>query len=385
MEALLVLNAGSSNLKWAVYGLQSELSLQARGQLDTLGEQREMRAYAANGRLLEQATLPEDRAEDMPLRTLLTWLAGQDWQVKAVAHRVVHGGEAFDSAIRLDAASLETLRQLSPLAPLHQPAALQAIASLQQMLPGLAQYAAFDTAFHRERGVLEQQFALPRTLTEEGIVRYGFHGLSYASIQRRLPGLLGEGAAGKIVIAHLGNGSSLCALQGGRSLATSMGFTALEGLMMGTRPGRLDPGVILYLQQSKGWSVQQIEAMLYRQSGLMGVSGLSHDLRVLEASSKPEAEEALALYAYMAAKEIGSLLMVLGGLDALVFTGGIGEHSASMRSRICAYLDWLGVEVESAANQRHFTRISTAESALPVLILHSDEEGEIARQVRAIL
>ena len=320
--------------------------------------------------------------------TVLAWLqAHRDGSHRLVAagHRVVHGGMQFTAPVRIDNEVLAQLDALGSLAPLHQPPALHAIRALQARLPDLPQVACFDTAFHRTQPEVAQAYALPRALSDEGIRRYGFHGLSYQYIAQTLPQVLGEQASGKVVVAHLGNGASMCAMQEGRSVASTMGFTALDGLMMGTRCGNLDPGVVLYLIQQKGMTAAQVSDMLYQRSGLLGVSGLSSDLRELAASTEPAAAEAIDLFVYRIVRELGSLVAALGGIDAIVFTAGIGEHSADIRQRVCEQASWLGIELDSPANDSHQLCISVAGSRVSVWVIPTDEESVIAEAVVGIV
>jgi acetate kinase len=297
----------------------------------------------------------------------------------AAGHRVVHGGTDFAQPIVVDEHVLAALHRLVPLAPQHQPYNLAAIRMVGETWSRLTQIACFDTAFHRSQPIRAQRFALPRAFAAEGVIRYGFHWLSYEYLAGILPQHVGDRANGRVVVAHLGHGASLCGLRHRRSVATTMGFTALDGLMMGRRSGAIDPGVLLYLVQQKGMTPAAVEDLLYNRSGLLGVSGISDDLRVLEASGDPFAEEALDLFAYRAGSEIASMAAAIEGLDALVFSGGIGQHSASMRGRICAYSAWLGIVLDNEANLRHGPRISTADSRVDVFVIPTDEEIVVAR------
>jgi acetate kinase len=298
---------------------------------------------------------------------------------------VVHGGEQFTVPIRIDAAILDQLEKLSPLAPLHQPHNLAAIRAIERITPHLAQIACFDTAFHRTQPCLEQQYALPRGLTMSGVKRYGFHGLSYEYIAGVLPGIVGDVAQGRVVVAHLGNGSSMCAMVGGRSVASTMGFTAIDGLPMGTRCGSLDPGVIFFLLDQRKMDVRAVEKMLYSESGLLGVSGISSDVRTLLESKEPAAKLALDLYVYRIGRELGSLAAALGGLDTLVFTAGIGENDVALRERVCRDAAWLGVELDPAANAQGGPRITTKASRVTAWIIPTDEELMIARHTMGAL
>jgi len=303
----------------------------------------------------------------------------------AVGHRVVHGGVHYDGPVRVDAGVLATLTSLVPLAPLHEPQELAAIRAVTDRWPDVPQVACFDTSFHRTRPVLAQMFALPRDLYESGIRRYGFHGISYESIAETLTAVAPEIADGRVVVAHLGNGASLCAMHRRRSIDTTMSFSALDGLPMGTRVGDLDPAVVLYLEQARGMTADEVTTLLYTKSGLLGLSGVSSDVRVLSASPEPRARLALDYFAYRIARETGALAVSLGGLDALVFTAGIGEHAADVRAAVCGHLAWLGVALDPAANARHGPRISEAGSAVSAWVIPTDEERTIARQLLRFL
>jgi acetate kinase len=297
----------------------------------------------------------------------------------------VHGGEHYADAVLLNAEVFSTLERLVPLAPLHQPQSLAAIRQLMMLKPMLPQVACFDTAFHRTQDMLSQSIALPRNLTENCLKRYGFHGLSYEFIASVLPQHLRERADGRIVVAHLGNGASLCAMRNRKSVATTMGFSTLDGLMMGTRCGSLDPGVLLYLMRERNMSPARLEEVLYQESGLLGVSGISSDMRELLASTAPAAQEAVELFCYRAVREIGSLVAALGGLDALVFTAGIGERSHEVRRRICARLAWLELHIDTTANRDHHATISNLQSRVAVCVIPTNEEAVIARHAASLM
>lgn len=388
MKALLVLNAGSSSLKFGVFPAEGGATLLS-GQVDAIGIAPKLHARRGDERFDEP--LPEVAghpcAHEEALAWLLDWLAGHlaALNVIAAGHRVVHGGTRFSAPVRIDPAALAELEALIPLAPLHQPHNLRGIRALAAQLPGLPQVACFDTAFHHTQDARAATFALPRDITAEGVRRYGFHGLSYDYVATRLPDVLGERADGRVIVAHLGAGASLCAMHQRRSVATTMGFTALDGLMMATRPGSLDPGVLLYLMDHRGMDASALTKLLYHQSGLLGVSGISADMRALLASDAPAAAEAVELFCYRAAREIGSLMAALGGLDALVFTAGIGEHSAPVRARICELLGWTGLRLDTARNAAHATRTEAADSTVAAAVLPTDEEGMIAGYTRALL
>jgi acetate kinase len=303
----------------------------------------------------------------------------------AAGHRVVHGGDAFTHPVLVDSSVLSGLEKLVPLAPLHQPHNLAAIRALAHTRPGMPQVACFDTAFHANQPEVARRIALPREFHDAGVKRYGFHGLSYEYITSVLPRYRGKRARNRVVVAHLGNGASLCAIRDGRSVATTMGFTALDGLVMGTRPGSLDPGVVLHLIEAMGMTAAQVGDLLYRRSGLLGVSGISADMRTLLESNDPRAREAVELFVYRVSRELGSLAAAMGGLDALVFTGGIGEGSAVVRASICRAAAWLGVKLDEAANLGRRPRISAPASRVSAWVIPTDEESMIARHVQAII
>jgi acetate kinase len=384
-DAILTLNAGSSSIKFALFEAGSPPPREASlsGQIDGLGARGHLKARDAAGTTLEDTDLPLDK--DSPHRAALAFLVerlqggGPGARIVAVGHRVVHGGTRYSQPVLVDRPTIEALRAFVPLAPLHQPHNLAGIEAISATLPGVPQVACFDTAFHRTQPTLAQLFALPRRITAEGVRRYGFHGLSYEFIAEILPQHLGPRAEGKVLVAHLGNGASICALEGRRSRATSMGFTAVDGLMMGTRTGALDPGVLLYLMDRHHMDARAIERMLYRESGLLGVSGISQDMRELLASSEREAREAVDLFCYRVVREAGALAAVAGGFDALVFTGGIGERAAPVRARVCAALAWLGLDLDPEANSRNATVISRDSSRVAALVLPTNEEWVIAR------
>jgi acetate kinase len=386
--ALLILNAGSSSLKFAVYraGPANALHVQYRGVIEEIGRE-------ARFRLLHAADA-EDRVDravpaadhEQALHHLLDWLLTRhpSLGLRAAGHRVVHGGADFIHPVRVDAAVMSGLEKLIPLSPLHQPHNLAGIRALTRLRPDLPQVACFDTAFHHTLPPRARRFALPRELDARGIRRYGFHGLSYEHIAAVLPDYLGDAAAGRVVVAHLGNGASLCALQHGRSVETSMGFTPLDGIPMASRCGALDPGVLLYLLREEGMTPAQLDDLLHHRAGLLGVSGLSGDVRTLLASDDPHAADALELFAYRTAQAIAGHAVALEGLDALVFTAGIGEHAAPVRAAICRHLAWLGLAFDETANARHGPRISQADSRISTWVIPTDEEKVIAQHAWAL-
>lgn len=395
MKALLIINAGSSSLKFALFGLPLEEGAQSlfRGQIDGIGAAAQFKLKDANDITLIDSiiAMPADAGLDaqhtLALDAVLAWLGTQAITLVGVGHRVVHGGSDFSAPVRIDAKVLMQLNDLCPLAPLHQAHNLRPVSVMMQRFPALPQIACFDTAFHRTQSALAEAFAIPRKLSAEGVKRYGFHGSSYEYVARQMGSVLGEKASGGVIVAHLGNGASMCALRGGKSVATSMGFTAVDGLMMGTRTGALDPGVILYLMDRHGYSSAQLTSMLYKESGLLGVSGISQDMRTLEASEAPEAREAVNLFCYRAAREIGSLAVAVGGLDAIVFTGGIGENSGSVRTGILNYLAWMGVVIDPAANAQRGVamRIDSADSRVAVAVVPTNEEWMIAHHTVSLI
>ncbi|WP_028313010.1 acetate/propionate family kinase [Derxia gummosa] len=390
MPAILVINAGSSSVKFAVFqtdGHDLREPAALHGQLEGIGGAPHLVAKDAAGRKLADDALPHDPAAsldtayDTALAALLAWIGEHEvgFAIEAIGHRVVHGGPTHAAPVVVDDAVLAELDRYVPLAPLHQPHNLDAIRALGRIEPDAIQIACFDTAFHRSQPAVAQRFALPRRFEAAGVRRYGFHGLSYEYIAGRLPELLGERADGRVIVAHLGNGASLCALHGRRSVASTMGFSALDGLMMGTRTGAIDPGVLLYLLDTEKMDSARISRLLYKESGLLGVSGISADMRTLLASDAPEAAEAVELFCYRIAREIGSLAAALGGLDALVFTAGIGEHAAPVRERVSAACGWLGVKLDAEANAAGQLRLDAAGSAVAVACIPTDEEVMIAR------
>lgn len=396
MSLLLVLNSGSSSLKFALFEAREKdapeaLPVVLSGQISGLGAAPRWQLEAGPGRRAEEYSLSlvdaqGDGQQAAALSYLLDWLEAEvGWQrLAAVGHRVVHGGARFREATRLDAAILEALDALSPLAPLHQPHCLAPIKALAERRPELVQVASFDTAFHADQPPLAQRFALPQRFHDAGMRRYGFHGLSYDYVSRRLAETLGDQPAGRVIIAHLGSGASLCAVAEGRSMASSMGFTALDGLMMGTRSGSLDPGLVLHLIQQRGMPPAEVERLLYRDAGLLGVSGISADMRELLASSDPSAQLAVELFVYRVVREIGSLTAALGGLDHLVFTAGIGERADPVRAAIVEGCRWLGARLDAAANRVHATSIAGVESAIGLWVLPTDEARMIAWQTQAL-
>jgi len=396
-DALLTLNAGSSSIKFALFARAADVPQRPElvGQIDGIGaagQTAHLKARDAAGALLDDSDIDLDAPGLSPhqaaLRLLVEWLHGHEsgWRIAGVGHRVVHGAQRFSQPVVLDAEMVDTLRGFVPLAPLHQPHNLAGIEAMGAALTGVPQVACFDTAFHRSQPELAQLFALPRKYTAEGVRRYGFHGLSYEYIAEALPDVLGTArAGGRVIVAHLGNGASMCAMRGLKSVASTMGFTAIDGLMMGTRSGAIDPGVLLYLMENHGMDATALTKLLYKDSGLLGVSGLSGDMRVLLDSAAPEAREAVELFCYRIQRELGSLAAALGGLDALVFTGGIGEHGAAVRAKVCEGLGWLGVALDGAANAANGAIVSGAASDVAVCVIPTNEEWIIARHTARLL
>jgi acetate kinase len=389
MNAILTVNAGSSSLKFQVYGLAGGgLERRVRGQLDGIGVRPRLRAADGAGAILADRSYDPADIGDLPaaITEARDWLRGLDGlDLRAIGHRVVHGGPEFDRPVLIDETVLERLARFQPLAPLHQPNNLAPIRDAMAISPDVPQVACFDTAFHRGHAPHTDCYALPRALYDEGIRRYGFHGLSYEYIAQRLPEAASEVAAGRVIIAHLGSGASMCALAGGRSIESTMGFTALDGLPMGTRPGQLDPGVVLHLIEEKEMSPADVTRLLYGASGLKGLSGVSSDMRDLLASDDPGAAFAIDHFVHRCALHAGQLAAALGGLDAFVFTAGIGEHAPAIRARIAERLAWLGAELDPAANAADATRISTADSRVALLVIPTDEEMMIARATLALV
>jgi acetate kinase len=383
---LLVLNAGSSSLKFALYpiGAGGPGDGETRGAVDGIGREARL-TIRRPGRAAESREAGSLRDARSALDAVFEWLVSENADVAAVGHRVVHGGARRTGPAAVTPELLDELRALVPLAPLHQPHNLEAIEAAADRFPGVPQAASFDTAFHRGRPELADLVPLPQEIRRAGVQRYGFHGLSYEYIAGELPRAAPAIAGGRVIVAHLGSGASLCALRGGRAVDTTMGFTALDGLCMGTRPGSLDPGVVLYLFQSLGLPAERVEELLYEESGLRGISGVGGDMRELLASAVPAARLAVDYFVRRAAMEIGALAAVLGGVDGLVFTAGIGENSPPIRTRIGEACRWLGLEVDDAANADHGPRISRPDSRVSAWVIPTDEERMIARHAAEVL
>jgi acetate kinase len=391
MRGILTLNAGSSSLKFALFGRAgAQHSRLLGGQIAASGGAATFQVNDANGLTLARRQMSSRGAALDPneaLDLLIKWLATEmpKMALDAVGHRVVHGGARLSEPILLDDKLIAELTALAPLAPLHQPFNLAGIAAARKAFPSVPQVACFDTAFHSGHAFELDSFGLPRAYYDEGIRRYGFHGLSYEYVTRQLASVAPAIADGRIIIAHLGNGASLCAVRAGRSVTSTMGFSALDGLIMGTRCGAMDPGVLLYLMAEKQMDAAALTRLLYKNSGLKGISGISHDMRELESSKAPEAAQAIACFVTRIRREIGALTAVLGGLDALVFTGGIGEHSVRIRAEVMAGFDWLGLAIDPARNTNEAVELSAPAARVRVLRIATDEEAMIARHVIGVV
>jgi acetate kinase len=390
MDTILVVNAGSSSVKFQVFAVDRDgrLRREIKGQVDGIGSRPRLRATAASGDTMAERAYPIESVPDVPAALMLasTWLREElRLSPLAVGHRVVHGGPDYDRAVLLDHGVIARLERFTALAPLHQPHNLAPIRTLLARFPALPQVACFDTAFHRDHDEVADHYAIPRGLHDEGVRRYGFHGLSYEYVTKTLPQIAPEIATARVIVAHLGSGASMCAIHGGRSVESTMGFTALDGLPMGTRAGQIDPGVILYLMTVKGMSPSQVQDFLYRDCGLKGLSGVSNDMRELQSSDDPRAAFAVDYFVHRIALSAGMLAAALQGLDAFVFTAGIGENSVGIRARIAEQLGWLGASLDPLENARHGQRISRADSRIPLYIVPTDEELMIAQHTLSLL
>jgi acetate kinase len=382
------INAGSSSIKFAIYEASSDPQLMFQGQIDGIGVAPRLKVKDADGKLVGDRQwsalhLNHEAATRQILETARDLVSGRP--IIGVGHRVVHGGTEYSAPIRVDAHLLEELTELIPLAPLHQPHNLAPMRTILEAAPNIPQVACFDTAFHCSQTRLAQSFAIPRKLTAAGIRRYGFHGISYEFLTSRLQELFPDLAGARVIMAHLGNGASLCAVKDGRSVASTMGFTAVEGLMMGTRCGSLDPGVILYLMRQQGMDDAAIEDLIYRKSGLLGVSGISPDMRTLRSSPDPAAHEAIDLFVYRIVREIGSMAAAAGGVDALVFSAGIGENDPATRAEVVQGCGWLGAVLDPDRNARGLSPISAEDSRIPILVIATNEELMIVRHTISTL
>jgi acetate kinase len=390
MDTILVVNAGSSSVKFQVFSVEGEgrLKRQIKGQMDGIGSRPRLRASGPNGDPIADRAYPIEAVSDVPAAMAVAgaWLREENnISPVAVGHRVVHGGPDHARPILIDHGVVGRLERYVSLAPLHQPHNLAPIRTILTNFPALPQVACFDTAFHRDHDALADHYAIPHQLHAEGVRRYGFHGLSYEYIARRLPQVAPDIAGGRVIVAHLGSGASMCAMKNGKSVESTMGFTALDGLPMGTRPGQLDPGVVLYLISEKGLSASKVQDFLYRECGLKGLSGVSNDMRELQTSSDPRAKFAVDYFVYRVGLNAGMLAAALQGLDAFVFTAGIGENSSSIRGLIAERLAWLGVTIDPTENDKHGSKISRADSKIPVYVVPTDEELMIAQHTLALL
>lgn len=381
---IVTINSGSSSIKYAVFEFNRGLKKLLNGNLENIKTAPLLKIYDENNLLIETKEFPKDKSYEYFFELLVAGFS-KNFSVAAVGHRVVHGGLNYTKPIVISKEIMEELKKLIPFAPLHQPYNLQAIECITKLHPELPQVACFDTAYHHTHPPVANRFGIPRKLYDEGIRRYGFHGLSYEYVIGRIKKLYPNEANHKIIVAHLGNGASMCAISDGKSIDSTMGFTALDGLVMGTRSGAIDPGVLIYLNEYKKMSAKQIETMLYKESGLLGVSGITHNMKqLLEDTSEP-AKEAIALFVYRIRYFLGALTAVLNGLDRLVFTGGIGENSWQIRERVCENLNWLGLEIDSALNKKNSPIISTSNSKVIVNVIPTNEEWVIANHMFHLL
>jgi acetate kinase len=378
LDHVVTLNAGSSSVKFALFEAAAHWPrLVAHGEVERIGEAPRFKSEIAGGARRDETVAARDH--EQAIRAILDWIetAFDGLAIGAIGHRIVHGGLHYAAPAIVDQTMLDELKSLAPLAPLHQPHNIAGVEAARAAFPHAPQVACFDTAFHRGHAFVNDAYALPRAYYERGVRRFGFHGLSYEYIARRLREIEPVVACGRVIVAHLGAGASLCAMKDGRSIASTMGFSALEGLAMGTRCGEIDPGLLLYLLDHDKMSTSELSHLLYERSGLKGLSGLSHDMRALEASDSPQAKDAIAYFIHRLRMEIGALTAALAGVDALIFTAGIGEHSAHVRAGALAGMEWLGFALDERANRKDATRIS-GESSKPVLVLATDEEKMIA-------
>jgi acetate kinase len=390
MDTILVVNAGSSSVKFQIFSVEGDGALrrQVKGQIDGIGSRPRLRATGADGGPLADRAYPIEAVADVPAAMGVAgeWLRNERRiNPIAVGHRVVHGGPMFDRPVLIDHGIVARLERFVSLAPLHQPHNLAPIRSILANFPALPQVACFDTAFHRTHGAVADYYAIPHQLHAEGVRRYGFHGLSYEYISKTLPQIAPEIANGSVIVAHLGSGASMCAIKDGRSVESTMGFTALDGLPMGTRPGQIDPGVVLYLMTEKGMSATRVQEFLYRDCGLKGLSGVSNDMRELQDSDDPHAILAVEYFTYRIGLNAGMLAAAMQGVDAFVFTAGIGENASQIRAKIAARLAWFGVEIDPDANSRHARLISRSDSRIPVYVVPTDEELMIAQHTLSLL
>lgn len=389
MDTILVVNAGSSSLKFQVFGIEGAvLNRQVRGQIGGIGTRPRLQAKGADGSVLVDQSYAGETVRDLPgaIAAAREWLLTiKGIELRAIGHRVVHGGPDFAQPVLINATILDRLASYQDLAPLHQPNNLAPIRLAMEINPNVPQVACFDTAFHRGHPEHADHYALPRAFYDQGVRRYGFHGLSYEYIAERLREIAPEAARGKVIVAHLGSGASMCALRDGHSIESTMGFTALDGLPMGTRPGQLDPGVVLFLISEKGMGADAVSDLLYHEAGLKGLSGISNDMRELLVSNDPRAAFAIDHFAHRCSLSAGTLAAALGGVDAFVFTAGVGENSAPIRARIAEGLAWLGADLDPASNDAGAALISTPASRVQLLVVPTDEELMIARHTMALI
>lgn len=377
---IVVINSGSSSIKFAVYEFNSALNKSLSGHVENLNISPVLKIFDSAGSLIRKEELAKDIGYSQFYEMLITAFGSNqfNYTVSAVGHRVVHGGADYHTPVLVTQNIIDNLKKLIPFAPLHQPYNIEAIESIYASYPALPQIACFDTAFHHTHPIVADRFGLPKNLTEAGIKRYGFHGLSYDYINHKFNEMNPDELNKRIIVAHLGNGASMCAIKNGKSIDSTMGFTALDGLLMGTRCGNLDPGVILYLIQYKNMSSQEIENMLYKKSGLLGVSGISSNMKILLENLTEPAKEAIGLYIYRIQRELGALTAVLGGLDALIFTGGIGEHAWQIREGVCSKFEWLGMYLNKELNRTNQSIISESKSKVKIYVIPTNEEWMIA-------
>lgn len=384
---LVVINSGSSSIKFALYEFNAALKKSLYGQVENITSAPVLKVFDSEGSLINHKDFNKDlRYEDYFEMLVSAFESNKyNFKVSGVGHRVVHGGNKYQSPQLVTHEILEELKEFIPFAPLHQPYNIKAIETIYNLYPNMPQAACFDTAFHHTHPPVANHFGLPRKLTDEGVRRYGFHGLSYEYIIGKLKEISPSKADGRVIVAHLGNGASMCAINQGKSVDSTMGFTAMDGLVMGTRCGSLDPGVVLFLITYKNMTSQEIENMLYKQSGLLGVSGISHDMKKLLSDSNPHAKEAVDLFVYRIRRELGALSSILGGLDILVFTGGIGEHAWQIREAVCRNNEWLGINIDTALNRKNQSIISTPQSRVEVRVIPTNEEWVIANHTYQLI
>lgn len=386
IDIILVINSGSSSIKFSIFESDLELKLLYRGQINICESASDFQVNNSNEETVLKQTIISTKYEIL-FSTILNWIdkLPKEYALLAVGHRVVHGGKIFTSPVFITAQIIDQLESLVPLAPLHQGHNLNAIKIINKLYPDVLQIASFDTTFHLTMNKLAKQYAIPTYLTEDGIVKYGFHGISYEYIASKLTQYIGDAADKKVIVAHLGSGASLCAMFNKKSITTTMGFSTLDGLVMNTRPGNIDAGILLYLIQFKQFSFSQLESLLYKESGLLGISGISKNMKELVASNDPKAINAVELFCYRVAMEIGSLCMALSGCDSIIFTAGIGENIPVIRQKICEYLKWLNAEIDKTANDKNSPLISTKDSKIKIGIIPTNEEYMIAKHVLSLL